>query len=129
MTGSPNFTDRFYTAYCWVGVAFGAAMVLTSRPFLRAYNFDDHSAESLHLTRLTGTRTATLGVVGLLATSPADRRRAATAVLVWHTTDTVLGALSSRSITTRARITSTLTSAASATGAALYLQRSTTTAT
>ena len=47
--------DALYTAYCWVGVAFGAAMTLTARPFLRAYNFPDHSPQSLHLLRLAGT--------------------------------------------------------------------------
>ena len=115
--------DALYTAYCWVGVAFGAAMTLTARPFLRAYNFPDHSPQSLHLLRLAGTRTATLGIAGLLTTTPEARGRALTAVLAWHSADTLLSALNDQSFTPRARILSTLTSAASAAGAAMLLHR------
>ena len=123
MTEPEDPINGWYTAYCWVGVGVGAAMVLGARPFLRAYNFTDHSPQSLHLLRLAGTRTATLGAVGLATTTPEARGRGLTAVLAWQSTDTLLSVFSDRSFTPLARALSTLTSAASAAGAAVLLHR------
>lgn len=122
MTDPVVAADRLYSAFCWMGVTFGAAQVLATRPFLQAYSLTDHSPQSVHLTRLAGTRLITLAGVGLLVTPTEDRRRAAIAVAAMHTVDAMLAATADRAIPARARTTSALTSAASAITATVLLR-------
>ena len=55
---------------------FGA---IAPRAFARSYRFDDTNASLVHLTRLLDTRNATLGALGMLTNSSADRRTFLTA--------------------------------------------------
>ena len=109
---STSTSEAITKVTCIAAIGLGVFGAIAPRAFARSYRFDDTNASLVHLTRLLNTRNATLGALGMLTNSSADRRTFLTAGLALNTVDALSGLTASKSIPTPTRMLATATSAA-----------------
>lgn len=115
-----NLAERISQIAGGSGLALGLAGAAAPRTFGRAFGFSVTDAETAHVTRLFGTRTAALGALGLLGSSGPQRRQFLGTVAAMGLADVVFG-LRASDIPPRGKLLSTVASGVFAAAAAAAL--------
>ena len=114
-----NDNDTISTAMGAAAVGVGLLGLLSPRLFRGVYGVSDDSGEATYLTRLFSSRNLVLGALALVAATPEDRKRVATAMVALNTTDALVGLTTTgEGVSGRTRLLGPLTSSVFALGAA-----------